>query len=295
MVLVLFATSGCTRKSAESWVVPEVPALPLAEGLVTSVPPSGSLELHRVLVAEAGRTYAIAIEHEVKVRGRGQSPVAISLREEFEVAEKEDLPDGRATVTWTVGSADVTVDPAGDETGPAIEEDLEGVVVKRSLDGTGVAKGDPVDGPSREVIDTMSRLIAPLPDRNVNPGETWPFKSVSMRMLDQGASAKLDRDGTVRFAGIVRQDERDLLLLEASWKVRIEGGGVLGGRKGIVTLGEGSGQAAYLVQPDTGVTVQAEASEATHLLFEMANGARPQVLEQTTVLSSELRLKDPED
>jgi hypothetical protein len=295
LIAMLALACACGRKAEEPWAVPEIPSLPLAEGLVTSVPVPGSLELHRVPADDTLRTYAVAIEHEVKVRGRGQSSVAISLREEFEITEREAVRDGRADVTWTVTSADVTVDPAGDETGPDIEDELGQVVLKRSLGGAGVAAGEPVDGSAREVSDTMDRLIAPLPDRKVSPGETWPFRSASVRPLDKAAAARLEREGTVRFAGMVTVGERDLALLEASWDVRMSGEGTLAGRKGRVTLGEGGGQAAYLIDPDTGVTIQADAAEATHLLLELANGARPQVLEQATMLSSELRLQEPEE
>jgi len=295
-VAVLALACGCGRTAEEEWGVPEVPETPLAEGLTAAVPESGHLELRRIVEKGTERTYDLALQHDVKVRGRGQSPLAISLREEFQVDETETVAaDVGAKVEWIVGEADVTVDPAGDETGPTIEDDLDSVSLTRLVAGSGVAAGEPVTGSAREVSDAMDRLLAPLPARFVTPGETWEFRKASLRPLESDTPARVDRLGTVRFVGMVTEGERDLALLEADWDITMAGEGLLAGRKGRVIEGTGSGRAAWLVEPLTGVTVRAEAAEATHLRLEVANGAKPQVLEQTSVLSSDLRLEDVDE
>lgn len=292
LACLLAAALGCGRTAEEPWVVPETPPTTLAEGLTATVPESGRVELRRIPAKGSSRTYAVALEHEVKVRGRGQSPLAISLREEFQVAEA-DAPSG-ATLTWRAGSADVTVDPAGDETGPTIEEDLEQVTLTRPLAGGGVGPGEPANGSAREVGDAMDCLLASLPDRAVAPGETWPFRKSSLRPLEGNAAARLDREGTVRFEGMVVDGGRTLALLEAEWEARLTGEGVLAGRTGRVSESRGSGRAAYLVDPDSGITLRAEAAESTHLRLEVGDGGKTQVLEQVSVLSSDLRLQDEE-
>jgi len=295
LVGLLAVAGGCGRAAEVPWEVPEVPATNLAEGLTATVPETGEgrLDLQRAMTNGGDRTYAVALEHDVKVRGRGQSALAIQLREEFAVEEIETVLAGvDPSVAWTVTDADVTVDPARDETGSTIEQDLERVSLKRPLIAAGVGPTGPLTGAAREVSDVMDRLLAPLPGREVAPGEEWPYRAVSVRTLDGGAEARVEREGKVHFEGLVTQDGKGLALLEAEWTIRISGQGVLAGGKGRVVEGTGRGHAEWLVVPETGVTTRGEAAEATHMRLEVMVGSRPQSMEQVSVLSSDLRLED---
>jgi len=293
-MLAVLAVS-CGRHAEEAWSVPELPSLSLAEGLAPDEAGTGRLTLRRASSDGTGRAYAVRLEHEVRMRGRGQAPLAVALEEEFDLAEAESgTGNGGAAVEWTVRSPEVNVDPAREETKSLLERDLARVTLRRPLTGTGVGPGEPADGAAREVGESMDRLLAVLPGREVAPGDTWPMRTSSARLPGNGAAAA-ERTGTVRFEGVVTQDEAGYALLLAEWDVAIRGEGVLANQPGRVLEGSGRGRAAWLVEPSTGLTVRAEAVEATHVRAEVGKNGRAQVLEQVATLRSELARKEVDE
>lgn len=295
LALALAASWGCGRKAEEAWELPAPSAPGLAEGRATSAPEGGTLLLRRVPADGSERVYRLDVEHDVKVRGRGQSPLVISLREELSVNESEASPAGaEATVAWTVDDATVTVDPARDETVAAMEEDLGRVDLRRPLAATGVDLRGARNGAEAEVAEALARLLAPLPDRAVAPGDEWPLAASTSRTVDGGGEARVDREGAARFEGMVDEDGRTLALVTGRWQARPAGRRTLDGRTGGVGESRGEGLAAWLVDPETGVTVRAEAAEATLLRLDLADGDRTQAVEQLAVVEAVLRQGEAE-